>query len=93
MSVFWDVASCSLVEVYRRCLCLHRQGIVPLIMEAAATSETSADLFQHTQQTFQEDRHLVSCCRENLKSHIMKIYFILKPLNISYNFTGNNLGL
>jgi hypothetical protein len=40
MTVFWDVAQCSLVEVYRRfrgTCCLHHQGV---IMEAAGISET-----------------------------------------------------
>jgi hypothetical protein len=32
MTVFWDVAPCSLVEVYRGACCLHHQG--PLLTDA-----------------------------------------------------------
>jgi hypothetical protein len=39
MTVFWDVALCSLVEVYRR---------FTLIMEVASTSETSVNFYQAT---------------------------------------------
>jgi hypothetical protein len=54
MAVFWVVASCSLVEVFRRfrgACCLHRQGdewhwFIVLMMEAANTSETSENVYQ-----------------------------------------------
>jgi hypothetical protein len=47
IAVFWVVAPCSLVEVYRRfrgILCLHHQGdkslmsLIALMMEAVSTS-------------------------------------------------------
>jgi hypothetical protein len=41
MTIFWDVAPCSQVEVYRRfkgACCLHHEGF--LIMEAGSISET-----------------------------------------------------
>jgi hypothetical protein len=49
MTVFWDVAPWSLVEVFRRfrgACCLHHQG--DLMMETASTSETSVNFYQAT---------------------------------------------
>jgi hypothetical protein len=43
VTVFWVIATCSLVEVYQRFIgpcCLHHQGD-----EAASTSETSVDFY------------------------------------------------
>jgi hypothetical protein len=55
MAVFWVVAPCSLIEVYQSfkgTCCLHYQGdveaLIALIMEAASTSETSANFYQTT---------------------------------------------
>jgi hypothetical protein len=45
MTVFWDVASCSLV-------------LITLMMEAASTSETSVNFYQTTQHNIPEDGHL-----------------------------------
>jgi hypothetical protein len=44
MAAFWDVAPCSLVEVYRR----FRRACYPIIalLEAASTSETSLNFYQ-----------------------------------------------
>jgi hypothetical protein len=47
MAVFWVVAPCSLVEVYRR----FRDWAIALMMEAASTSETSVNLYQTTHTT------------------------------------------
>jgi hypothetical protein len=51
MTVFWDVAPCSLVEVYRRfrgaCF-LHHQG--DELTEAESTSETSVNFYQTTRR-------------------------------------------
>jgi hypothetical protein len=56
MAVFWVVAPCSLVEVYRRfraTCCL-----LSLMMEAASTSETSVHFYQTTLRNSSEDSHL-----------------------------------
>jgi hypothetical protein len=45
MAVFWEVAPCSLVEVY-------------LMMEAASTSETSVNFYQATRRNIAEDSHV-----------------------------------
>jgi hypothetical protein len=64
MAVFWDVAPCSLVEVYQRFrgpCCLHHQGhesLIALIMEAASTSETLVNFCQTTRRYILEDSHL-----------------------------------
>jgi hypothetical protein len=49
MAVFWVVARCSLIEVYRR---------QALMMEAASTSETSVNFYQTTRHNNPEDSHL-----------------------------------
>jgi hypothetical protein len=59
MAVFQVVATCSLVEVYRRfrcAWCLHHQSND--LIEAASTSETSVNSYQTTQRNKTEDRHL-----------------------------------
>jgi hypothetical protein len=53
ITIFWDVALCSLVEDYRRF-----RGTEVLMMEAARTSETSVNLNQTTQRNIPEERHL-----------------------------------
>jgi hypothetical protein len=65
MAVFWVVAPCSLVEVYR-CLDVLAATIIgmmddrsiALMMEAASTSETSVNFYQTTRRFNPEDRHL-----------------------------------
>jgi hypothetical protein len=54
MTVFWDVAPCSLVEINRRfgdAYC----HIIVLMMEAVSTSETSVKLYQTTRRNISED--------------------------------------
>jgi hypothetical protein len=51
MTVFWNVALCSLVEVYR----LLRGA---LKMETASTYETSINFYQTTLRNIPEDGHL-----------------------------------
>jgi hypothetical protein len=63
MTVFWDVAPCSLAEVYRGF-----SGDYYLIVEAVSISETSVN-YQATQRNIPEDRHLHTRRQENLKSH------------------------
>jgi hypothetical protein len=46
LTVFWDVVSCSLVEVTDVSEVL-TASIIALIMEAASTSETSLNFYQH----------------------------------------------
>jgi hypothetical protein len=63
MTVFWVVAPCSLVEVYRRFIgacSLHHQGDRP---------ETSVNFYQTTRHNNPEDSHLHTHRRENLESH------------------------
>jgi hypothetical protein len=38
MAVFWVIAPCSLVEIYR-------DALIALMMEAASTSETSVNFY------------------------------------------------
>jgi hypothetical protein len=52
MAVFWVVAPCSLVEVYRRF------RVIALMMQAVSTSETSVNFYQTTQRYNPEDSHL-----------------------------------
>jgi hypothetical protein len=71
MAVFWDLAPCSVVEIDRRfrgTYYLHHQAMT-LIMEAESTSETSINFYETTRRKFQEDNHLHTRSRENLKSH------------------------
>jgi hypothetical protein len=49
MAVFWIVAPYNLVDVYRH---------VALMVEAAGTSETSANFYQITRRNSREDSHL-----------------------------------
>jgi hypothetical protein len=55
MAVFWVVAPCSLVEVYRRFegTC----SIIALMIQAASTSETSVNFYQTTRLYKPEDSH------------------------------------
>jgi hypothetical protein len=67
MTVFWDAAPCSLLEVYRRfrgACCA-----IALMMETANTSETPVSFYQATRRNILEDSHLHTRHRENLKSH------------------------
>jgi hypothetical protein len=62
MAVFWVVAQCSLVEVYRRfrgACCLYHQGDLSLMV---------VNFYQTTLRNNPEDGHLHTSRRENLKS-------------------------
>jgi hypothetical protein len=66
MTVFWNVALYSLVEIYRRfkgAYCL-----IILMMEAVSTSEILADLYQTTRRNIPEDSHLqnIPCFHNSL---------------------------
>jgi hypothetical protein len=62
MAVFWVVAPYSLVQV----------RAIALMIEAARTSETLANLHQTTRRYNPEDGHLRTHRRENLKSYFIK---------------------
>jgi hypothetical protein len=51
VTVFWNVALCSLVEInlhFRGAYCLHYKAIIAIMMEAARNSETSVSFYQTT---------------------------------------------
>jgi hypothetical protein len=61
MTVFWEVAPCSLVEIYWRfkgAYCLHHQGGESVMMEAASTSETSINFYRTTRRNIPKVSHL-----------------------------------
>jgi argininosuccinate synthase len=59
MYVFWLVAPCSLVEVFRRFnQSLARSLLIVLTMEAASTFKMSVNLYQTTRRNNPEDCHL-----------------------------------
>jgi hypothetical protein len=53
MTVFWDVASCSLVEIDRRF-----RGAIALMMEAVSIPETLVCFYEITCHSIPEDSHL-----------------------------------
>jgi hypothetical protein len=60
MTVFWDVALCSLVEIeigrrFRGAYCFHREGDDD---EGVRSSETSVSFYQTTRRNIPEDGHL-----------------------------------
>jgi hypothetical protein len=57
MAVFWVVAPCSVVEVYRRFRDSCCKAIA-LMMEAVSTSETSVNFYHTTRRNSPEDGHL-----------------------------------
>jgi hypothetical protein len=64
MTVFWDVAPCSQVEIGRRfrgSYCL-----ISLMMEAVNTSETKVNFYETTRRNIPVDSHLHTRRRENL---------------------------
>jgi hypothetical protein len=75
MTVFWDIAQCSLVEVYRHfkgACCLHHQG---MIMEAAGTSEMLVNFYWITWCNIPEGTHLHTDLCKNLKCHELQEMF------------------
>jgi hypothetical protein len=69
MAVFWVVVPCSPVEVYHR----FREAIT-LMMETARTNETLVNFCQTTRRYNQEDSHLRTHRRENLKSYCLQCH-------------------
>jgi hypothetical protein len=73
MTVFWDVAPFSLVEID---LCFRGAVIVKaiaLMMEAESTSETSASFYETKWRSIPD--HLHTLRRENLTSHYLPYAF------------------
>jgi hypothetical protein len=60
IAVFWVIAPCSLLDVYRRfrgACCRHHQGNV-WRMDIAGTYETSVNLYQSARRNSPDDSHL-----------------------------------
>jgi hypothetical protein len=77
MAVFWIVAPCSLVEVYRVSEVLAAsiiRAMIGLMMEAARTSETSVNFYQTARRYNPEDSHLRTHRRENLKFYCLSSF-------------------
>jgi hypothetical protein len=64
MTIFWDVAPCSVVETDRRF-----RGAIAFVMEIVSISETSLNFYQTTWRNIPEDSNFHIRRRENLKSH------------------------
>jgi hypothetical protein len=87
MTVFWDVAPCSLVEVYeclRGAYCVHHQGD-----EATSTTEKLVKFYQTAWCRIPEDSHLHACHCENLKSHPSTLFFSV-PSGKLWDITMHN---
>jgi hypothetical protein len=85
MAVFWVVAPCSLVEVYRRFRRLqtfYHQKIIALMMEAASTSETPVNFYQTTRHNNPEEIHLqtMGC----FKNRLFLFYIIVNELSLGH---------
>jgi hypothetical protein len=87
MAAFWVVVPCSLIEVYHVSEVFAASIIramlimIALMVEAASTSETSANLYQTARCNNPGDSHLHARRRENLKSHsasILNLHLNLK---------------
>jgi hypothetical protein len=61
MTVFWDAAPCSLVEIYRRFV-FTASIIFALMMETVSTSETSVNFYQTTRRNISEDVNFNRYC-------------------------------
>jgi hypothetical protein len=71
MTIFWDIAPCSLVETnwrFRGTYCLHHQNVE--MMEAISISEKSVNFYQTMRCNIQENSHLHTRRRENLIFHL-----------------------
>jgi hypothetical protein len=68
ITAFWNVAPCSLVDVYRR-----SEVLAASIIRAMSTSETSVNFYQTTRRNNPEDSHFRTLRRENLKSYTPNI--------------------
>jgi hypothetical protein len=57
MTVFWDVAQGSLIDVLEVLAASISASIIALMMMAASTFETSVNFYQTTQRNIPEDSH------------------------------------
>jgi hypothetical protein len=64
-------------------------ALIALIMEAACTCETSVDNYFTRQYIPEVKSELHTCCRENLKSHILEDIFKMTD-NLKLFFTKRN---
>jgi hypothetical protein len=73
IAVFWVVALCSLVEVYRRF------RAIALMMEAASTSETSTNFYQTIRRNNPDGSHLhnLKYCKDIRLCCFPLIFFFL----------------
>jgi hypothetical protein len=86
--VFWDVAPCSHIEVYRRFggASIIR-AMTALLTEAVRTSETSVNFNVTTWRYIPEDTKLHTRRCEDLKSHCLILYIadcVVECANIAY---------
>jgi hypothetical protein len=64
---------------------LFAQGsLIALMMEAARTSETSVDIDLTTRQYIPEDSELHTRRRENLKSHICHLFYLMTTFQLHW---------
>jgi hypothetical protein len=54
MTVFWDIAACSLVEIDRR---FRGDFCLGLMMDAVSTSEKSVNFYETARRNIPEDSH------------------------------------
>jgi hypothetical protein len=84
MTVFGDIAPCSLVDVHRRfrsVYCLHHHGdeqLIALMMEAVSSSETQINLYQAERRNIPEDSHLHILLAVFFQAHIVNVCSIWK---------------
>jgi hypothetical protein len=94
MAVFWVIAPCSPVEVYRRFrgpYCLHHQGDDNgSDDEGNNISEMSVNFYQTTRRNNSEDSRLRTRRRENLKSLVMQFIHHTPPTSINEGSTHTN---
>jgi hypothetical protein len=83
-TALWDVAPCSLVEIYRHfrgACCIHHQG-------------DKSQNYQTTRRNITGDSHLLTRLRKNLKSyHVHKRQFPVKVLILVGELLGTYLNL
>jgi hypothetical protein len=80
MAVFWVVAPCSLVEVYRR-FRVSSFWLLAVITRAIALM-MEANFYQTTRRNNPEDNHLHTRRRENLKFH----FLVSNLCNMSHSY-------
>jgi hypothetical protein len=72
MTIFWDIAPCSLVEVTDVSKVL--AAIIALMMEKTSTSETSVNFYQSTRRNNPEESHLHTLTF----IYLSKVYFVCR---------------